>query len=157
MKLIPLSHGCHAKVDDADYDWLMQWKWSCSVIKGNHRATRTDRSQVIPKMIYMSVAIIAPSPGYYVDHANRDTLDNRRSNLRQCTNSQNNANTRKRTTRKYRGVYWNEKRGKYYADIRVNGKTIHLGGFVNADDAALAYNRAAVEIHGEFASLNEVM
>lgn len=91
-----------------------------------------------------------------VDHINHNRLDNRRSNIRAATPSENSCNIRKRSNSKalYKGVYSVEGSGKYYAQITVRGKCHRLGSFKNPEDAAIAYNFAAIELHGEFASLN---
>jgi hypothetical protein len=92
----------------------------------------------------------------FVDHKNGNGLDNRRSNLRQCTIAENNRNVVKRIagTSKYRGVSWHKSEGKWQAQIKHNNKRHHLGNFINEIDAAIAYNNAATELHKDFASLN---
>ena len=92
-----------------------------------------------------------------VDHINHNGLDNRRANLRIATASQNNANSRRGMNRgrsKYKGVWWDEKAGKWRAGIKCQGKCIHLGMFDDEIEAAKAYDRAAGLYHGEFAVLN---
>ena len=93
-----------------------------------------------------------------VDHVNDDGLDNRRSNLRTCSNSQNQAKRRLAVTVEtystYRGVTWHKQRGRWQAGIKVNQKSLHLGLFDSETEAALAYDRAAIEHFGQFASIN---
>ena len=92
--------------------------------------------------------------GHFVpelDHINRLRDDNRIENLRPCTHSQNLGNSRPRV-HKYKGVTFCKATGKWRAQL--NG---HLGRFDTIDEAALAYNEAAVKHYGEFAKLNEVM
>lgn len=98
----------------------------------------------------------------HVDHKNHNTLDNRRSNLRICTLSENMRSRRKYNRKevisgdrsKYKGVRID---GIYIsAVIRVNGRRIHLGTFPTEKLAALAYNEAAKKYHGEFAVLNKI-
>ncbi len=89
----------------------------------------------------------------FVDHINRNKLDNRRSNLRSATWSQNNANSNKpRNKTGYKGVYPSKKR--WYANIQVNKVPIYIGSFKTPIEAALAYDEAAIKYFGEFASLN---
>lgn len=99
--------------------------------------------------------ILAPDPGFEVDHRNRNGLDCRRVNLRLCTHSQNCANRRKTkdSTGQFRGIF-QQKSGKWAARITVSGKTIYLGTFETDIDAAEEYDRAAVKHFGEFAALN---
>jgi hypothetical protein len=88
-----------------------------------------------------------------VDHINHNTLDNRKCNLRVCTQSENLRN-QIGTNKYYKGVY---KSGNMFnARIKLNGKNVNLGLFDSEVDAAKAYNQAALEYHGEFALLNEV-
>jgi len=91
-----------------------------------------------------------------LDHINRDTSDNRICNLRECTRSQNKANALPYKNRKYKGIYFNKRLGKYQAQIEHNYKQYYLGLFDTPKAAALAYNAKAIELHGEFAYLNEV-
>lgn len=97
-------------------------------------------------------------PGVIVDHANHNTLDNRRSNLRICTYQENNMNAQKRqnTSSQYKGVRWNQKNRRWYAGIKFNKKDIHLGTFKDEIEAARAYNASALMLFGPFAVLNPV-
>lgn len=96
--------------------------------------------------------------GETVDHINRDGLDNRRSNLRLATKSQNAQNTPEysRNTSGYKGVSWAKDKKMWVAQIRAQKKTYRLGYFIDIDDAARAYNEAALKYHGEFAYQNDV-
>lgn len=91
-----------------------------------------------------------------VDHINGNRSDNRKSNLRLCVTRQNICNSRQYSNNKsgYRGVRKRDKR--WCAEISVKGKVLHLGSFDKKIDAARAYNRHALEYHGEFARLNPV-
>jgi len=92
-----------------------------------------------------------------VDHINHNTLDNRKENLRLCTISQNCMNSMKHyksKTSPYKGVVFEN--NKYYAQIRFNKNYKRIGTYETAEEAALAYNEAALKYHGEFAYLNEV-
>lgn len=95
--------------------------------------------------------------GILVDHINQDTLDNRKSNLRLATRSQNMGNRAKHMGKsKYKGVCWIEKRQRWIAQIFTDGKRRQLGRFETEVDAAMAYNKAASEFFGEFAYLNTI-
>jgi len=91
-----------------------------------------------------------------VDHINIDPMDNRRSNLRVCSNAQNckNRSNRRNSKIKYRGVHMTAQ-GNYMARIQISPqKRVCLGRFDTIEEAAEVYNKAAVEHHGEFARLN---
>lgn len=96
--------------------------------------------------------------GLEVDHINLDTLDNRRSNLRVATRSQNAANRRRQSNNSsgYKGVSWNKERKKWHAYICVGRKHITLGRFNSIVQAARAYNDAALTFFGEYAKLNVI-
>lgn len=90
-----------------------------------------------------------------LDHWNRIRHDNRIENLRLCTHTQNLGNMHPRV-HKYKGVTFCRQTGKWRAQITVNYRATHLGRFVTIEEAALAYNQAALEHFGEFAHLNDV-
>lgn len=93
-----------------------------------------------------------------VDHINGDTLDNRRSNLRAASKSQNGANRGRpvNNTSGYKGVSWHKASQKWKAQITVDGKTIYLGVYTNPEAAAAAYDEAADQYFGAFAHKNLV-
>jgi hypothetical protein len=96
--------------------------------------------------------------GEECDHVNGDKLDNRRCNLRVVTRSQNNMNAAKHrnTTSKYKGLSWRAGLGKWQVSIQRDKRIYHLGHFVDEDDAAKAYNEAAVLLFGKYAKLNAI-
>lgn len=108
------------------------------------------------KSIFLHRVLMSPAPGLIVDHINGDKLDNRRCNLRVCTNAENSKNQRLsvNNTSGFKGVRRNSVCGKWEAIIKNNGEQRYLGMFDDPRVAAHAYNRAAVELHGEFARLN---
>ena len=93
-----------------------------------------------------------------IDHKDRNPLNNCRDNLRFCTSAQNKANANLMKTNKsgYRGVSWNKKDKVWVAQTSKNNKSFCIGRFKNKEKAALAYNSIVLELHGEFARLNEV-
>ena len=95
--------------------------------------------------------------GLKVDHWNGETLDNRRENLRLCTDSQNQANrSDSRGTSQFKGVHLDRHTGHWVAAICKYRKSIHLGTFATEEDAARAYNAEALSLFGQFACLNLV-
>lgn len=107
--------------------------------------------------IYLHRLIVKPSSKMQVDHINGDKLDNRRQNLRICTNQQNNrnVNSHKDSTSKFKGVSWDNTNKKWLVQIADHtGKNRHIGRFIDEKEAAQAYNKAAKLYHKEFAKLN---
>lgn len=144
---IVLSNGAVALVDDSDYDLIVSIVWHCS----NGYA----RGRVAGKYVYMHRFLLGVKGALKVDHINRNTLDNRRSNLRAATNRQNARNRiGVSKTSSFKGVSWSTFAGKWRAVIMVDGRNIHLGYFAEESAAAKAYDTAAMEYHGEFARAN---
>ena len=150
-RLIPLTQGKFALVDAADYEALSQYKWHL-VAPGKLYAGRKEGG----KTVYMHREIMQPPPGMMVDHIDGNSLDNRRRNMRNCTNQQNMQNIRKKPggASRFKGVYYDKRRSTWYARICHNGKNINLGTFGTEIEAARAYDKAALELFGEFACLN---
>ena len=153
-RLVPLTQGYYTIVNAEDYDWIMQWKWFAWKNKKNNiyaaRAIRRPGNQH-PYMLGMHVAILLPERGKHVDHISGIGLDNRRSNLRECTQGQNCMNARlySSNTTGFKGV---GREGKYFiAKIYINGKQISLGRRKTAEEAAELYKDAARKHYGEFA------
>lgn len=154
MKKIPLTRGQFALVDDSDFEWLSQYKWS-ALLKhpkiGYWIATTTIKN----KKISMHRLIMNASKDKEIDHKNHNGVDNRRQNLRICTHAENQQNKNSvRGTSRFKGVVWHKLVRKWMSHIGFNCKTIHLGYFNNEIDAALAYDKAAKELFGEFAYTN---
>jgi hypothetical protein len=159
-KLIPLTQGQFAIVDNQDYDWLNQWKWHAQKGKTTYYATRVDYSngKKNRKLIFMHKVILGIGPEITGDHIDRNGLNNRRSNLRKATHSQNMCNriSFKASSSKYKGVGIHKSTNKWAAYIRKNNVQKHLGLFDTEEEAAIAYNEAALTLHGEFALLNNI-
>lgn len=155
--MIPLTKGQFALVDEEDYPLVAKFKWQA---QWNHHtkgfyAQTTQRDAtgkwVTFKMSRFLLALKRGDPRQ-AEHANRDTLDNRRScNLRVATHSENQGNAKRSAanTSGYKGVCLQN--GKWKAQIQVNRKHMHLGYFKTPEDAYVAYCRAALEHRGEFA------
>lgn len=111
------------------------------------------------KMTLMHRLITNFPKGMEVDHINGNKLDNRRSNLRVCTRSENAKNRRLSKSNKsgYHGVHYattEKRRKRWAASIRVNGKKKYIGRFFTLAEAVMAYNKSALKYHGKFATLN---
>jgi hypothetical protein len=151
MKTIPLSRGKFALVDDEDYDVLNRYTWHCN---NSGYAMQRVRHGKEKRNIMMHRVILSCPDGMQTDHIDGNRLNNQRSNLRACNQSQNEINKRRRKTNTsgYKGVCYN---GKYIiARVSANGKSYHLGIFPDKVSAAKAYDIKARELFGEFARLN---
>lgn len=95
-------------------------------------------------------------PKDQIDHINNVRGDNRIVNLREATNAENQGNRKIKVgcSSKYKGVGWNKQNKKWQTKICVDYKQIHIGCYDNEEEAALAYNKAALEYFGEFAKIN---
>lgn len=156
-KELPLTRGKVALVDDDMFEYLNQWKWFYQSKGYAARNSRIDTKRIT--ILLHRVVINAPDE-MQVDHINGNRLDNRKENLRLCTNWQNTANHKmySHNVTGYAGVGF-LKRARYkkwIARIVVHGKLIYLGSYTTPKDAALAYNEAALKYRGEFASLNRL-
>jgi hypothetical protein len=153
-KLIPLTKGQFAIVDDADFDWLSQWKWYAVRTKPNGKYSATRRDRKAKKTIFMHRLILNAPSHLQVDHIDLDRLNNQRANIRLCTHAQNERNKPKyKGSVPYKGVV-QTRAGNYSACISFDGTRIQLGTYSSAIDAAHAYDAAARIHHGEFAYLN---
>lgn len=162
-KEIIMARGITTIVDDEDYEWAKDYTW-WSNVKRFYVMTRKHKKD---KWLYLHRMIMEKTHGdigkSHVDHISGNVLDNRRCNLRLCTRTQNMQNMGKFTTdthSKYKGVCYlvstQKRRKRWLAYIEVNKKRKYLGYFMTEEEAALAYNQAAVEYYGEFARLNEI-
>src|SRR5690606_21337828 len=125
--------------------------------KGNTAyALRADYTTGKKKTILMHRVIMNAAPGQEIDHIDRNGWNNTKENLRISTRKGNCTNQGLRRDNKtgFRGVYWKKQYSKWFASIRNDRKQIHLGYFSDPVEAARAYDAAAREYHGDFASLN---
>lgn len=139
-------------IDREDLDLVKGYKWQYHIKTGI--MCRANK-----KTVYMHRLIMSAPKGAVVDHINHNHFDNRRVNLRLCTQSQNSKNQQKpkNNTSGYKGVQFEnrkELRKKWRAIIKVNRKNKCLGRYHTAEEAAEAYNKAAIDYFGEFACIN---
>lgn len=157
MKTITLTKGKVALVDDNLFEELKLLHWYSHsmgyAVRGIYNPTKKRNDFEM-----MQNYIMKPPKGFWVDHINRNRLDNRKENLRICTASQNGQNKEQdRGNSGYRGVSYknDQKRNKAWrAYIKKNGKQIFIGHFTSPKEAAKAYDKKAKEIFGQFARLN---
>jgi len=162
MKQIPLTQGKFALVDDEDFDFLMQFKWRfCKSINGTGYAVRTTPREFVngrlkAHSVLMHRQIMSAPKNLEVDHADRDKLNNQKYNLRLCTHAENQRNIglTSKNTSGYKGVFWSEKDKKWISILMVNGETKRLGYFKKIEDAKIAYDKACIFYHGDFAKPN---
>lgn len=135
-------------VDDNKYDYLRQFNWK--ITKGYAMRTTGIGERRMHRLL------INAKKGEVVDHIDGNPLNNQVANLRICSQGQNMGNRKinKNNRSGYKGVFFLKSLNKWRAAIKFNGKFIHIGLFAKPEDAAIAYNRKAIEFFGIFANLN---
>lgn len=150
--MVPLYSGEFALIDHDDAEVVLRHNWHRNR-RGYAATILRSESGKKPCKMHIMIMGYPPSPDLTVDHANRDVLDNRRSNLRWATATEQLANTKRLGTASgYKGVLRHH--FKWRAVINVNKKRLHLGLFATPEDAARAYDAAAIEAWGDFAHTN---
>jgi hypothetical protein len=146
--MIALGDGCYTYVDAADYEWLKRYHWH---LNSGYAARYENR-----KPIFMHREILPPPRGMVVDHIDGNKANNCRCNLRVATREQNSRNQRKHngSVSVFKCVFYCRKNRKWYVKCQYQGKRHRFGPFDTEVEAALAYDRKAVEWFGEFARLN---
>lgn len=146
--MVGINHdGAKFFFDIEDYERIKQHTWGLRT--GYFAAT------INKKHVKLHRFILNLKYNESADHIDCNTANNRRQNLRKCTDQQNHFNRSKnRGTSIYKGVCWIKKKNKWRSSIGYNGRTIYLGEYKNEIDAAKAYNKKAIELFGEFARIN---
>lgn len=146
---IRLTQGKETCVDLRDWPAVSQYRWCAYRARHTFYAGTTIKGKRLDLHKLLTGAKLT-------DHEDGDGLNNCRGNLRGATHSQNGLNCRphKRNTSDFRGVHRHTRDHCWIAQIRVNKTTVHVGCFDNKVSAALAYDVAAKESHGQFARLN---
>lgn len=140
-------------VDECDRVLIEKYTWHVFNEKTPYpRATVKKEDGSFELLFLHRIILNISDPKVFADHINGNKLDNRRCNLRLSTHLQNTKNRKsyENSTSEYVGVSWHKHASKWRAMI----KSKHLGYFDTQEDAAKAYDKAAKEIHGEFANLN---
>jgi hypothetical protein len=157
VKEIALTQGKAAIVDDEDFEFVSQFKWhACG--RGGSRWYARRKVGVLGQPVFLKLhnALVTPGPAEVVDHINHDGLDNRRSNLRICTRQENGWNKLRpaNNTSGFKGVSWHADRQLWRAVVHISRRQKYIGSFDTAEQAARAYDTAAVALFGAFAHLN---
>ncbi len=159
VMIIDLNQGQQTIIDDEDWDKVNHINWCADkdtanpgkyYVRGLNKATN--------KKVRLHRYLSNAPKGMEVDHINGNTLDNRKCNLRICTKSQNQMNRGKTKKNKsgYKGVSWCTSCNGWKAYLWTGEKNLYLGLFSFKKEAALAYNRASIKHHGEFAYVNKI-
>lgn len=156
MKEILLTQNKSTIVDDEDYEYLNQFKWCLNENKQRNHLSVSKRPTKKESTKSMHRLIMNAQPGEYVDHINRNPLDNRKCNLRLCSNSQNTMNRciASNNTSGFKGVCFNKKEKRWTSTVRTNGIRYFCGYHDTAIKAALAYDKKARELFKEFTYTN---
>lgn len=155
---IPLGENCFAVVDSVDYD-LAMLVWHPLIACGKVYAAHYHRLNGKTKTSFLHSSILERKLGRPLtdleecDHEDGDSLNNRRSNLRPASHSENMRNRKKHKNNRsgYKGVYQEKRTGRWVAQIRSHNKKHWLGSFATPEEAHEAYKLAANELHHEFA------
>lgn len=146
MKRIPLTQGKFALVDDEDFEYLSQWKWHVTNTIGMpHGYARRTGS------VYMHRVITKAPNEKVVDHKNGNTLDNRKQNLRVCTDGGNQANRNKVNVNNTSGisnVYFSKDKNRikrWRAIVKRNYRKINLGSYLTKQEASEAVEKYLAE------------
>jgi hypothetical protein len=156
------GRGRVALIDDEDLPlvaphlwWIDESKRKSGSLRGPYARTefRRDDGRLVKPYMH---SLITGWP--MTDHVNHNGLDNRRSNLRPATHAQNLHNQRLRDggSSRYKGVCWHKRLGKWQAGLTIDSRYVYLGLYVREEEAALAYNTAALEAFGAYAYFNPV-
>lgn len=151
VAVVFLGHHRFTIIDSDDIERVGKHNWRLSTAKERPDYAVT---QIGRKNVYLHRFILEAKTGELVDHINHDGMDNRKSNLRLATHRQNVAHQRVRSGTAYKGVQLRCDGKKWIARIQVDRKGHHLGSFATPEDAARAYDKAAILHFGEFAHLN---
>jgi len=160
MKIINLTQGQSTQVDDEDFEKLNKYKWFAWFCKSTNSYYAIRQTKGTPQIVVrMHREVVNCPKGKVVDHINGDTLDNRKENLRICTQGENTKNRRdknKNNTSGLKGVCLRKTKhkGKVYqtwvAQIGIDKKRVYLGSFKTKELAHEAYKEASKKYHKEY-------
>lgn len=148
---IPLTKGKYAMIDAEDISKIENFEWHCSY---GYAVNKSGK-----QAIRMHNLIIESKEGMIIDHINGVRSDNRKANLRLCNYTENSINSimKSNNTSGFKGVHYDKQSGKWRVEIKVNKTKKYIGGFAKKEEAAKAYDEAALKYHGEFAKTNKML
>ncbi len=151
--ILKLTKGYQTIVDDDLPIEISKRKFQAFI--GIRNSTPYATTTINKRTYFLHRLIMNPPKGMVVDHINGDTLDNRRENLRVCTQFENMSNRKTNTNNKFgfKGVNYHKQSGKYRARISVANRRISLGLYSTPEDAFEAYKNASKIYHKEFSNI----
>lgn len=156
MLKLPLTEEVYTRIDDADLLLVSGFPWRPLITKTNSQVTYVHAWNN-RQSVYMHRLIVGAGPRELVDHSDGDGLNNQRWNLRTANPNQSQDNRGKQRngrTSQYKGVFWDKSRNRWAATIHHEHRTRALGRYQAEEDAARAYDEAAIALFGSFARLN---
>jgi len=153
MKKIKVS-GSFALVDDEDYPILSRFSWRLHKGKNTFYAKTTLESRQQSETTLTMHRLVMGYKGKMVDHADGNGLNNQKENLRICTNSENARNQRRDSIK---GAVLDKRGGRWLSQISFDKRRYSLGTYATEKEAGEARDKAAIVLHGKFASLNYPM
>lgn len=146
-------------IDDDDFERLSKFKWSL----GGGRTKDKNRYPCVSingrtNYIHRMVLGLKKGDKRFIDHIDRNTYNNQKSNLRIVSRSQNRCNSDREKSNKsgYKGIHWRPQNKKWYVQIAENGKVHYLGLYEDLNEAIRIYNEASLKYHGKFGFINNI-
>jgi|CXWL01.1.fsa_nt_gi hypothetical protein len=150
---IVIGRGMVVTIDKADYELVKDITWYPLIVRGLHYAYNRNTGVLMHRLVTNAPVDNAPVDRV-VDHINGDGMDNRKSNLRLCThadNIRNRVHINKNNRVGYRGVFNNRSKTAFVAQIKFEGKSMHLGTYPTAVEASRVHEEARLRLFGEYA------
>lgn len=153
---LKLTQGKVTLIDEEDWERVSGFGWYAILTAGGMwRVVATLPNSDGHKKVYLHRLLLNAPSNRFVDHISGDTLDNRKANLRICTNAENQQNSSGRLgASRFKGVSWFARRSRWRVAFNWKGKTHFVGYFADEEEAARAYDAAILPLAGEFARLN---
>lgn len=143
---VSLSGGIICLIDDEDWDRIKNYSW-CLHADKQYVGGRVENG----KMVLLHRFIMNVSSDMKIDHINHNTFDNRKENLRICTQAQNMWNAKHRGSNTgIRGIHFRKKVGNYQVDITSYGKRVYLGVYPTIEEAIIVRKTAEFKYHGDY-------